>query len=226
MIQIEVDLRPHFGPARDQGSRPTCLAFAASDTHAGLRDGWVPLSCEFAFYRAQQRAGRGPADGAVLLAMLDALRIDGQPEENGWPYGPVTPADTHSWKPPSALGPCFGRNGAKDGPDLAMVMNMLNQGRPVMLLTMLSASFYRPDVEGVVAPANDEQPDPTLRHAIIAVGHGKVNGSPAILVRNSWGPAWGLDGYAWLTAQFLGPRLFAAANLLEEVNVPSSSLAA
>lgn len=226
MIQIDVDLRTNFGPARDQGARPTCLAFAASDTHAGLRDGWAPLSCEFAFYRAQQRAGRGPGEGAVLPAMLEALRIDGQPEEMGWPYAPVAPADTAGWKPPSALGPRFGRNGAKGGPDLAMVMTMLNQGRPVMLLTMLSASFYLPDADGVVTPANDEQPDSSLRHAIVAVGHGKVDRSPAILVRKSWGPAWGLDGHAWLTTQFLVPRLFAAANLLEEVDVSSSSLAA
>lgn len=68
-IAIAVDLRGHFGPVRDQGDRPTCLAFAASDSHAGLRPGWAPLSCEFAFYHAQRRAGRSPAQGAVLPAM-------------------------------------------------------------------------------------------------------------------------------------------------------------
>ena len=52
------DLRKHFGDARDQGPRPTCLSFAASDAHAALRTGWTPLSCEFAFYQAQRRAGR------------------------------------------------------------------------------------------------------------------------------------------------------------------------
>ena len=30
-VDVECDLRFRFGPARDQGSRPTCLAFAASD---------------------------------------------------------------------------------------------------------------------------------------------------------------------------------------------------
>lgn len=226
MIQIDVDLRAQFGPARDQGPRPTCLAFAASDAHAGLRTGWAPLSCEFIFYSAQGRAGRSPGQGATLPAMLDALRIDGQPEECGWPYGPATPSDAQVWTPPSTVGPRFGRNGATSNVELAMVMALLNQGRPVLLLTMLSASFYRPDPEGVVTPANDEQPDPNLRHAIVAVGHGKIDGAPAILVRNSWGSAWGLGGHAWLTQQFLGPRLFSAANLLEEVNVSGSSLAA
>ena len=30
-ITAAVDLRSLFGPARNQGSRPTCMAFAASD---------------------------------------------------------------------------------------------------------------------------------------------------------------------------------------------------
>ena len=33
-IAVECDLGSLFGAARDQGDRPTCLAFAASDAHA------------------------------------------------------------------------------------------------------------------------------------------------------------------------------------------------
>ena len=51
-----VDLRSLFGPVGDQGPRPTCLAFAASDAHAALRSGWVPLSREYAFYQVAARA--------------------------------------------------------------------------------------------------------------------------------------------------------------------------
>jgi hypothetical protein len=86
MLSIETDLRPLFGPARDQGERPTCLAFAASDAHAGLRADWVPLSCEFAFYHAQRRSNSSPLQGATLESILEALRHDGQPAEAGWPY--------------------------------------------------------------------------------------------------------------------------------------------
>jgi hypothetical protein len=84
-IAIKKDLRHLFGPVRDQGQRPTCLAFAASDTHAALRGAWEPLSCEYAFFHAQQRAGRSPHEGATLAPMLEALRHDGQPQETGWP---------------------------------------------------------------------------------------------------------------------------------------------
>ena len=226
MIDIVRDLRPLFGPARDQGARPTCLAFAASDTHAGLRDGWAPLSCEFAFYAAQKRAGRPPTSGALLSTMLDALRLDGQPDEKGWPYLAAGPADHRLWTPPATVGPLYGRNGQRDGTDLSSILAALDRDTPVLMLTMLSRSFFQPRGDGVVDPANDELPEPAQRHAVVAVGHGTVDGTPAILIRNSWGPGWGLEGHAWLTERFLAPRLFATANLTEEVDVSSHTAAA
>jgi hypothetical protein len=91
-IDIRQDLRPMFGSARDQGMRPTCLAFATSDAHAALRPPWNALSCEFAFYHAQRRAGRHPSAGASLGSMLAALEGDGQPIEADWPYLEALPA--------------------------------------------------------------------------------------------------------------------------------------
>lgn len=79
--------------AQPQGSRPTCLAFAASDTHAALRGPWAPLSCEYLFYHAQRRTSRSPTQGALPTAILAALRENGQPEENRWPYQPTVSSD-------------------------------------------------------------------------------------------------------------------------------------
>ena len=225
-ITISVDLRPSFGTVRNQGARPTCLAFAASDAHAALREGWAPLSCEYAFYQAQRRAGRSPNTGALLSSMLEALRKDGQPEESGWPYQSATPADAASWAPPREIGKLFGRNGATATHSVDRVIQELDQGRPVIVLTMLSRAFYQRNPQGIVDPAAGEQPEPDRRHAVIAVGHGKVDGQRAVLVRNSWGPSWGDAGYGWLTERFLGPRIYAAATLLEEVDVPADPITA
>src|SRR5208283_720238 len=110
-VNIKKDLRGLFGPVRDQGSRPTCLAFAASDTHAALRGRWSPLSCEYAFFHAQRRGGRLPTVGAVLPEMLATLREDGQPAEASWPYLSILPSDLSYWKPPPVLTPIFRRAG-------------------------------------------------------------------------------------------------------------------
>jgi len=226
VIVASVDLRPLFGPPRNQGQRPTCMAFAASDAHAALRSPWAPLSCEYAFYQAQRRASRSPNKGALLSSMLEALRHDGQPEESGWPYLPSTPNDAASWSPPNNVGPLFGRAGLKSNHVVDRVIAELDQGRPVIVLMMLSRAFFNPSSEAVIHPATGEFPEPQRRHAVIAVGHGKVDSYRAILARNSWGPRWGHGGYGWLTEPFFGPRIFAAAVLMEEVDVPTRSAAA
>jgi hypothetical protein len=87
-VDILRDLRTEFGEARDQDARPTCMAFAASDAHAGLRTGWDPLSAEWAYYYAVRRDGGKPEDGATLGSMLKALEMDGQPPEAG--AGPIS----------------------------------------------------------------------------------------------------------------------------------------
>lgn len=223
---VSIDLRPQFGAARNQGPRPTCVAFAASDAHAGLRSGWAPLSCEYAFYQAQRRAGRPPSKGALLSSMLDALRQDGQPEERGWPYLATTPTDVSSWVPPAEVGPLFGRAGEKSKPSIDQVVHELDHGRPVIILLMLSRAFYTPTAQAVIHPASGEVPEPARRHAVVAVGHGTVDRQRAILIRNSWGQRWGDAGHAWLTEPFLGPRIFAAATLTDEVYVSARSVAA
>jgi hypothetical protein len=140
-ITIKIDLRALFGPVRDQGQRPTCLAFAASDTHASLRNPWAPLSCEFLFYHAQRRASRKPSQGALLDSVLEVLRHDGQPHENGWPYLVEVPVDLSQWVPPAGVAPLFRRAGEETRSAMDTIIGELAQGRPVIVLTRLSWSF-------------------------------------------------------------------------------------
>lgn len=225
-VTVLKDLRAELGAARNQGARPTCLAFATSDAHAALRPGWLPLSCEFAFYHAQRRAGRPPDRGATLAAMLAALRSEGQPAEAGWPYLVATPSDAATWAPPAEVGPRFGRAGATHSPSFSAVVAELNADRLMILLLMLSPTFYTPTSDAVIRPAPGETPEPARRHAVVAVGHGTVGGERAILARNSWGPSWGAAGHGWLTEAFVAPRLFAAALLTEDVDVSARPVAA
>lgn len=226
LITVQKDLRSELGAARNQGSRPTCLAFATSDAHAALRPGWSPLSCECAFYHAQRRGGRSPESGATVPDMLAALRYDGQPEESGWPYLSATPEDKATWQPPATTGPLFGRAGSPHACAFDAVVGKIDQDRAVILLLILSRSFFAPTADPVIRPAPGEAPEPARRHAVLAVGHGTVEAEPAILVRNSWGPAWRAGGHAWLTETFLAPRLFGAALLTENVDVSARSAAA
>jgi hypothetical protein len=214
-VDILRDLRSEFGPARDQDQRPTCSAFAASDTHAGLRPGWDPLSAEWAYYHAVRRDGGKPDDGATLGNMLKALELDGQPHEFGWPYIPAPIDDLAAWKPPSGVAPLFRRDGSFVSATFDEIISKINHRVPVLMSISVSDAFYMPGNDGVIDSA--EKPDLTRRHAVVAVGHGIRTSERVILIRNSWGTYWGIEGYAWVTETYLAPRLRRAAILTKEL---------
>lgn len=225
-VNILCDLRDRFGPARDQDQRPTCLAFAASDAHASLRSPWAPLSVEFAFYHAQRRAGQSPHVGATLAAILMALREDGQPVEEGWPYLVTVPADETDWRPNDHVGELYRRHGEKGSDTAEEIIQRLDQGRPVLVLLTLSTAFDLVERSGIVDQMPGDEPNLSRRHAVVAVGHGLLRAKRAILVRNSWGEDWGNGGYAWLTEAFLERRIFKIGILTEDVDVPTRAVAA
>ncbi|WOH63693.1 C1 family peptidase [Bradyrhizobium sp. BWA-3-5] len=214
MIKTIVDLRGSFGAARDQNPRPTCLAFAASDTHAALRPGWNPLSAEWAYYHAVKRDGGLPQDGSTLVSMLATIKCDGQPAESEWPYIQSATIDISSWLPPASPSELFFRDHAACGAALQDVVDQLDSSVPVLITMTLSDAFYIPEA-GVVDRV--EAIDPKRRHAVVAVGYGERAGKRAILIRNSWGEGWGLEGYAWLAEHYLAPRLTEVVILTKEL---------
>lgn len=225
-VAVECDFKSLFGDVRDQGERPTCLAFAASDLHAALRAGWEPLSCEYAFYQAQRRSNRSPKVEARLSDMLDALQDNGQPQEEGWPYLAATPPDSTDWRPPKEVGEIYRCLGAIKPESVNEILQGLDQEKPIMVLMTLSYSFHSPPEGGVIQPQPGEQPVLAMRHAVVAIGHGVIDDERAILIRNSWGEDWGVGGYAWLTESFLAPRLMRLAALTKEINGPDTRQAA
>lgn len=209
-LDVLCDLREVFGPARNQGERPTCIAFAFSDAHAVARGPYQALSVEHLYFHAVQRTPAGnPHDGVSLRATTDALRLDGQCAEIGWPYTDPLPPDLTAWKPPATATPLYRRGSDLDAPKVAAVIERLNDGAPVVLVLLLSERFYRPASGGLITPGPSDQD--VDYHAVVAVGHGRTSaGEPCVLIRNSWGPDWGLAGHAWVTAPYLEPRLYHA----------------
>jgi hypothetical protein len=205
-VATHCDLRVAFGDSRNQGDRPTCLAFALSDAHAAARGVIEALSVEHLYYHAVQRtAGGHPDKGVALPAAREALSLDGQSVETGWPYLAAIPGDLTHWKPPSGATPLFRRNTQHTTPKVADVVARLDEGQPVVLILMLGERFYTPAGGLVTVGPNDRDTD---YHAVIAVGHGKeATGDAYILVRNSWGQDWALEGYGWIAGPYLESRL-------------------
>lgn len=218
MISVTVDLRSKFDAARDQGPRPTCLAFAMSDLHSYHRAFLHPLSCEYLFYRTQRRFNRSFEAGASLSEMRVGLEEDGQPVENDWPYLDQLPEDIDQYGPP-IVSTVYRRRSERHAVSLGEIEQALLAGVPVLAVITLSDAFYTPDPNGVIVPVPGDPPDPTRLHALVLTGVATLNDERHFLVRNSWGKDWGLAGYAWLSAPFLQPRLDHAVILKEEVYV-------
>ena len=184
-----VDLRAEFGPVRDQGRRPTCLAFAASAAHEHLRTVRDVLSPEALFIGSKSRDGLPKTAGTTVPAMTTTLREDGQCLEEEWPYGTAGPP-----RPGSVFyRAVIVRSGAGDV--LKFIQETLVSGAPAVLIAGLTSAWFIVGKDGIIDPPSTS--DQLLGyHAVVGVGYDAVRG--LLLIRNSWGEGWGESGYAQL----------------------------
>lgn len=204
-IVISTDLRSKFGPARNQGQRPTCMAFTASDGHA-YEHRCPELSAEYLFFKGVDRTSKKDRTAGIPLRIASAvLEHDGQPEESRWPYiADLQPSD--SWEPPADLEPIYRRSSTNLGNDLDLVWAAVEREKTAMLVMDISGSFYMPKAPIAVVKAVAAETR-VATHAVLAVGTGTIEQDQYFLIRNSWGEKWGDAGYAWLHRGYIEERL-------------------
>ena len=208
MITVSEDLSVHFGPARIQGQRPSCLAFATSDLNRFVNQHSKELSVEYLLHHAAKAMPDWTSSsGLTVDAVLVAVATPGQPEESLYTYRASEPE--FPLKCPPALSPLYTSTYGGRGLAIDEIAEKISAGTPVCIGVRMTYDFYKP-VGGIIG---DSMNCPSgMGHAILAVGTGvhSVSGMDYYLVRNSWGGSWGNNGYAWLSKQYLTNHLLAS----------------
>jgi C1A family cysteine protease len=206
-LPTQVDLRPQCPGVYDQGQLGSCTANAIAgalefDQMKQKLQAFTP-SRLFIYYNERAIEGTVSSDsGAQIRDGVKSVNQQGAPPETDWPYDITKFAD----KPPQQAYD----DGAKDEailyqrltPTLGQLKGCLAEGFPFVLGIVVYASFESPAVASsgqVPMPAAGEQQ--LGGHAVLAVGYDETQ--QHFIVRNSWGPGWGMAGYFTLPYPYL-----------------------
>lgn len=212
-IPASVDLRQWCSPIENQGSLGSCTANAG----VGLLEYFerrafgkhLDGSRLFLYKATRNLLGWTGDQGAYLRSTMKAMVLFGVPPEAHWAYK-VTKFDDE----PPAFCYAFAQNYKAfkyyrldpPGTPKSQLLNAIKTNLAAGLPSMFGFTVY-----SSIPPVGDgkgEIPFPqkgdTVEggHAIVAVGYddaktiGKSKG--ALLIRNSWGAGWGVQGYGWL----------------------------
>ena len=207
--ESSVDLRKYCSPIEDQLALGSCTAQAAAGMVEFLErrahGNHIDASRLFIYKTTRNLEGDVGDVGAYLRTTMKSLVLFGAPPEKYWPYDVVRYDDE-----PSAFCYAYGQSFQtlryfrldhrdRTLPEIVnLTRSVLRANLPVALGFLVfnfgndAGEFEMPGVH-----------DPILGgHAVVAVGYDderEIGGHKgALLIRNSWGTAWGDKGYGWL----------------------------
>lgn len=223
-LTATVDLRAWCSPVEDQGSLGSCTAHAA----VGLLEYFerrafgrhTEGSRRFLYKVTRNLLGWVGDTGAYIRSTMAAMVLLGVPPERYWPYI-LADYDVE----PTAFVYSLGQNyqavsyyrldptGTQPGDLLARVKQFLNAKLPSMFGFTVYTSINQAQATGKI-PFPYSGDTVAGGHAVMAVGyddniqirHTHPNApvtTGALLIRNSWSPGWGMEGYGWLPYQYV-----------------------
>jgi len=206
-----VDLRTNDTPILDQGNLGSCTAHAAVAAFEWLQKArqkgkYVAGSRLFIYKESRDIDGEKGDVGSSLRSAAKAMANYGVPPEKIWPYivsrFDVEPPASVKKEAVKAKSTNYWRvdGGSYNGTLINMKTALAAvpgspTGLPVMFgFTCYDSAFDVGSSGMIPIPRTGEQP--AGGHAIIAMGYD--NSKNSLLIKNSWGTAWGMRGYGYL----------------------------
>jgi len=228
-LPASVDLREWCSPIEDQGNLGSCTANAGVgiiEYYERKSFGRHIESSRLFLYKVTRNLMKLKGDtGAYLRTTMGAMILFGVPPEPYWPYSDE--GNKFDQEPP-AFCYAFAQNyqtlkyfrhdpsGSKSDEILKKAKTYLASGHPVMFGFTVYNSIEQAEETGKIPfPSAKEKVEGG--HAVAAVGYddkikiknkyGGATMTGALLIRNSWGEAWGDKGYGWLPYEYVLKRL-------------------
>jgi len=204
----EVDLRPHCPPVYDQGQLGSCTANAIGAAvqferaKQALQPDFIP-SRLFIYYNERVIEHTVSSDsGAMIRDGIKTVAKQGACPETDWPYNiahfmekPPAQAYTDASKYKAVLYRKVIRN-------LSQMKGCLASGYPFVIGFTVYESFESQQVAQTgVMPMPNTNEQILGGHAVLVVGYDE--GQQRFIVRNSWGPNWGMKGYFTMPYAYL-----------------------
>jgi C1A family cysteine protease len=203
-----VDLRPQCPPVYDQGQLGSCTAQAIAaalqfdQAKQQQTDVFTP-SRLFIYYNERVILGTVDEDsGAMLRDGIKSVAKQGGPHEKLWPYA----VSRFRQKPDKATYKDGALHEAILYQRLPQVLDQLKGCLAGSYPFVFGFSVYESFESAAVAKTGDVPlpgpGEPQLGgHAVLVVGYDEAR--RRFIVRNSWGPAWGVDGYFTMPYEYL-----------------------
>ena len=228
-LPASVDLREWCSPIEDQGNLGSCTANAGVgiiEYYERKSFGRHIEASRLFLYKVTRNLMKLKGDtGAYLRTTMGATALFGVPPETYWPYSDE--GNKFDQEPP-AFCYAFAQNyqtlkyfrhdppEAKSEAILKELKTYLASGHPVMFGFTVYNSIEQAEETGKIPfPSSKEKVEGG--HAVVAAGYddkmkikNKYGGGTttgALLIRNSWGEAWGDKGYGWLPYEYVLKRL-------------------
>jgi cathepsin H len=192
------DWREHGGvsPVKNQGKCGSCWTFStvgALEAHELLKYGeFTPLAEQQLVDCAQAFDNHGCEGGLPSHAFEYILYAGGISTETAYPYHAVDEACTVE-SSTFALQVSGGSVNVTEGDEVELKHAVFEHG-PVSIAFQVVAGF-KDYSSGVYTSDVCKNGSSDVNHAVLAVGFGHEDGKDYWLVKNSWGTAWGDQGY-------------------------------
>lgn len=228
----KVDLRNRYmPPVYDQGQLGSCTGNGLSAAYAyqyyyehdkdapSVAFDFIP-SRLFIYYNERVPEGTvGQDSGATIADGIKVISSVGVCDEKVWPYDIAK----YTEKPPETAYEEASKNKCyqfkRVVPNAHGLKTALAAGTPVVIGFSVPASFEEVGPDGIFRPRPREQI--LGGHCVVACGYNDDKHADGhdgfLLIRNSWGTGWGVEGYCWMPYSFANAGFISDAWVISEV---------